>query len=148
MTPMQIYQALGINPSPATFDEYLAGWETVAKAAKALSALEMTMRKGLFATCFPHPKEGTNNYKLPDGRTLAGNYKITRNIDETQVQLARSEYDLVNDRPVLFDELIKTKVELVTASFRKLEANREGEAYKAASRMIVAKPGAPSLEVK
>lgn len=151
MTPLELQRALGIPEQPTTHAEYLAGWEKVREAAKALTVLEMTMRKALFAATFPHPKEGTNHFTLEDGRKLTATHKINRTIDSSQIALARSEYSLVNDRPVEFDDLLKVEYSLVTSAFRKIEpkpGDQPSPAFLAASRMIITKEGAPTLEVK
>lgn len=151
MTPLELQKALGVPENPTTHAEYLAGWEKVRDAAKALTALEMTMRKALFAATFPQPKEGANNFTLEDGRKLAATHKINRSIDASQIALARSQYELVNDRPVEFDDLLKVEYSLVTSAFRKIEpkpGDQPSPAYLAASRMIVTKEASPSLEVK
>lgn len=147
----EILQRLGIDPNPATHDAYLKAWQDLGAIAKTLTAHEMVMRKALFAATFTAPKEGVNTFTLASGTKLKATHKVTRTIDESQIALARSEYELVNDRPVAFDELLKTSYELVTSAFRKLEP-ADGEppspAFLAASRMIVTKAGAPTLEVK
>ncbi|MCK9513550.1 MAG: hypothetical protein M0R28_20310 [Pigmentiphaga sp.] len=151
MTPLQLMQALGINPAPTTHAEYLDSWLKIKDIAKSLSDTEMTMRKALFAATFPDPKEGANNFILPDGRKLAATHKINRSIDEALIQPTRAEYELLNDRPVAFDELLKVKHELVTSAFRKLQPAKDealGPAYAVISKMITAKPGAPTMEVK
>lgn len=151
MTPLQLFKALGINPEPKTHAEYLAAWEQLKNLAKVVSDTEMTMRKALFAATFPTPKEGANNYVLEDGRKLAATMKINRSIDASQVAIARADYELVNERPVHFDELLKTSYELVTSAYRKIEpkpGEAPSQAFIAASRMIISKPGSPSMEVK
>jgi hypothetical protein len=113
--------------------------------------MEMTMRKALFAATFPTPKEGSNTFVMADGRKLVATHKITRSIDEPMVAPCRAEYAVLNDRPVEFDDLLKVKHDLVTSSYRKLEpapGTAPSQAFITISRMIVAKPGAPSLEVK
>jgi hypothetical protein len=150
-TPLQVLQALGINPAASTHQEYLDNWLKLKDTAKALSEMEIAMRKALFTATFPAPKEGANTFLLPDGRKLVATHKINRTIDETLVALARSEYDLCNDRPVEFDALLKTKVELVTSAYRKIEpatGEAPSAAFLAAARMITEKPGTPSMEVK
>lgn len=150
MTPLEILNLIGVNPAASTHAEYLDNWLKLKDISKALTELEMSMRKALFAATFPTPKEGANTYVLPDGRKLKATHKITRNVDEAMIALARSEYELCNDRPVEFDLLLKTKYDLVTSSYRKLQpadGAAPSLAYLAASRMITEKPGSPTLEV-
>lgn len=151
MTPLELMQTLGVNPTPATHAEYLDSWLKIKDIAKSLSDTEMTMRKALFAATFPDPKEGANTFVLADGRKLSATHKINRSIDEALLQPTRAEYELLNDRPINFDELLKVKHELVTSAFRKLQPAKgeaPGPAYVVISKMITAKPGSPSMEVK
>lgn len=145
MNPNLILKALEIETQTTNFPDYVANWEKLKVISKYLTGLEMDMRKIIFAEAFKDPKEGANTTTLPSGIKLKGTHKITRNIDESQISLARSEYVLANSQPVDFDELLKTKYELVTASYRKLTEGTQ--AYNAASRMIVAKPGSPTLDL-
>lgn len=137
---------LGVSPAAATHAEYLENWSKVKDIAKALSDLEKKMRVALFQATFPNPEEGTNTFELQDGRKLKATHKINRSIDETQIALARSEFALLNEPPVVFDDLLKTKFELVTSAYRKLEPDTQP--FKIASRMITSKPGTPALELK
>lgn len=136
---------LGIDTSPATFEEYLANWQKTAAAIKELSTLEHAMRKAMVDVAFPTPKEGVNDRVLADGRKLKATVKITRGINEAMIPLARSEYALLNDAPVEFDTLLKVKYELSVSAFRKL-AGHSG-ALAAVSRMVTSKPAMPSVEV-
>lgn len=142
-----LMKALGINPSPASHTEYLDSWLKLKGIVKDLTQIETTMRKALFATTFPDPKEGANVFELPDGRKLVATYKINRTIDEKLVQATRAEYELLHDRPIPFDELLKVKHELVISAYRKL-GEASGAASNVISKMITAKPGAPSMEVR
>ena len=147
----ELLQRLGIDPAPTTHDGYLKAWQDIGAVSKLLTAHEMTMRKALFKATFPAPKEGANTFVLASGSKLKATHKVSRTIDESQIALARSEYELVNDRPVAFDELLKTSYELVTSAYRKIEpapGEAPSPAFLAASRMIVSKDGAPTLEVK
>lgn len=147
MNPLAICEKLGIKTSGHTdFLEYVKDWEQVAAAAKALKDYEMKMRKAIASTGFPAPAEGTNTLDLADGRTLVLTHKIDRKIDETQIALARSEYALINDRPVEFDDLLKVKHELVISAFRKVDL--ETPAGLTVSRMLIAKAGSPTLATR
>lgn len=151
MTRQELLKLLGVPESPDDMESYLDGWQTLVKAQALLRVEEMEQRKKLFAFFFPNPKEGTNTVVLPDGRKVKGSFKITRGIDDQQVSLARAEYQLVNNRPVEFDDLLRVKYDLSTTEFRKIQPKPGEEpsaAYLAASRMIIAKPGSPSLEIE
>lgn len=152
LTPQQLLQSLGIQTEGhRSHVEYLADWQKVQELAKALTGIELTMRKALFAATFPVPKEGSNTFNLSDGRKLVAQHKLTRGIDEALIAPTRAEYELVNDRPVPFDELLKTSYALVTSAYRKLEpapGSAPSQAYTVISRMVTTKPATPSLEVK
>lgn len=151
MTPLEVLGALGINPAASTHQEYLDNWLKLKDTAKALSEMEVAMRNALFRATFQNPKEGSNTFLLPDGRKLVATHKINRTIDQSLVALARSEYELCNDRPVEFDALIKTKVDLVVSEFRKVQptaGETPSAAFLAVARMVTEKPGTPTLEVK
>jgi Txe/YoeB family toxin of Txe-Axe toxin-antitoxin module len=151
MTPLQALELVGIDPTPATHLEYVDNWLKLSELAKALAAMEMVMRKALFASTFPEPTEGANNYPLPDGRKIAAQHKLNYSIDESQIALARAEYEVINDRPVLFDELLKVKHDLVTSAYRKLQpasGQAPSQAFVAVSRMVTIKPGSPTIEIR
>lgn len=145
MKPAEALAALGIRTATATFEDYVDEWMKLAEISKALVAKEMEMRRQI-AAVFLNPTEGTNTKELADGRKLKYTHKISRSIDESQISLARSEFELANERPVDFDDLLKVKHELVTSAFRKLEAGSAAE--KAVARMVTSKVSAPTLEVR
>lgn len=146
MTLQQILTALGIPEQPQTFEAYVAAWEQVADAAKRLKDLEMDMRKAIATSTFQNPKEGVNTHAMVDGRKLKLTHKYTRSVDEASIARARAEYELVNDRPVPFDNLLKVKYDLATTEYKKLELG--SAAYLAVSHMVTVKPAAPALELK
>jgi hypothetical protein len=150
MTPLQLMEAMGIKKPVATREEYVDQWVAVKDMVKALSEIEMDMRKTLFAATFTQPKEGANTFVLSDGRKLKAQHKINRSIDAAAVAPTREAYALLNDRPVEFDALLKVEYSLVTSAFRKVEpapGEEPSAAYMVISQMIVAKPGAPALEL-
>lgn len=150
MTPEQLLLAIGVAGEVKTREEYVDNWTKVKDLVKALTEIEMTMRKTLFAATFTAPKEGANTFVLSDGRKLKAQHKINRSIDAAAVAPTREAYALLNDRPVEFDELLKVEYSLVVSAFRKIEpaaGEQPSAAYMVASQMIVAKPGAPTLEL-
>lgn len=150
-TAAEIFSKLGLDPAPKDYLTYLAQWAKISAAAKLLSETEMAMRKSIVASTFPNAKEGVNTHALPDGRKVKATCKVSRSLDESQIGLVRSEYDLLNDRPVVFDELLKTKYDLVLSAYRKLEPKENEQpsaAFLTVSRMVTVKPSAPTLEIK
>lgn len=138
-----------------TFLEYVNEWdELCALRAKLESQLapvkakELQMRKGIAESVKQalgdQLVEGVNNFPLGDGRTLKLTYKVDRSIAIESIEDARQAYGQLNDRPVEFDSLLRIKYELSKREFDKL-----GAAGKAAiADMIIAKPAAPSLEIR
>lgn len=105
-------------------------------------AQEMEQRKILFAGAFPNPKEGTQRFKLADGRTIVGQYKIGRKIDEAALPITLQhmrELGIANT-----DVLVTYK-----PSLAKREWNTLGEDAKLTfSAAVIATPGSPSLEIE
>lgn len=131
-----------------TPDLYIEAWQETAAVAKQLTALEMLMRKALVTTAFPTQEQGEGTFRAEVGSyNLKAVLKKTRSIDETMLTIANEEFNKANDRPagMVFDDLIKTKFDLVTGQYRKLD--KDSSAFKAISRMIITKPGSPTLEV-
>ena len=134
------------------FTAYVDEWdlikakiEQLEKQLKPLKADEMTRRKAIAARIAEamHIKEGVNKYPLPDGRVLKYTHKIDRKIDEPAIAATREEYRKQNDTGgVTFDALLRVKYELSKRDFDKLPE----AAALVASRMIVSKDAAPSLE--
>lgn len=142
--------------SEQTFEDYVDAWDDLCgriselnKKLAPLKAAEMTKRKAIRdsvrAAMGSSWKEGTNHFTLRDGRVLKINNKIKREIEDGEVETCREAYELLNDRPVTFDELLRIKRELDKANFKKLDA--ESEAERVVSRMIVAKEEAPEVTI-
>lgn len=138
-----------------TFEEYVTAYDAVcAEVAaieaklKPLKAKELEMRKAIAAsldTALGEARvEGVNRFPMQDGRTLKYSYKVDRKIEESEIANAREKYSKQNDTPVTFDQLLRVKYELSKRDWDKLP----DAAKKAVSRMIVAKPATPSLEIE
>lgn len=145
LTATEILQRLDLLETATTFDQFVVQWSQIKSAAKILSDLEMKMRKAIAASAFPNPVEGTNNLTSPEGRQVKLVHKISRTVDESQIALARSEYILLNDRPVEFDDLLKVKYDLVTSAYKKLEPSTPP--FLTVARMLTVKAGAPTITV-
>lgn len=138
-----------------TFEEYVSQWDDLVgqiaalkKQLKPLTDGEMAMRKAIVKSVAEALgsdwKEGTNTFKLADGRVLKIGYKLTREVAAAELPAAREEYALLNDAPVAFDDLLRVKYELDLREFRKLE----GQAAKVFSRAITTKEAAPEVEIR
>lgn len=121
--------------------QMLAEWQDVCAELAAAKEREIELRRLLFAGAFPNPKEGTNTYKLPDGRAIKGGYTITRKLDEAVIQPA---VEALRDHGVAnWDRIVKWKPELAKA-----EWNTLSDAAKLLfSVALIATPGTPSLEI-
>ena len=56
------------NENPDPYMQMLAEHEDICLRLAALKEQELDLRLKLFSGAFPNPKEGTNTWKLPDGR--------------------------------------------------------------------------------
>lgn len=119
----------------------LAEWKDDATKLAYYKEQESEKRVMLFAGAFPNPKEGTQRFKLADGRTIVGKYTINRKIDEAALPAtlaAMREQGVANT-----DALVSYK-----PSLAKREWNTLGEEHKLIfSACVIATPGKPSLEV-
>lgn len=132
-----------------TFEEYVLDWdglvariEAAKKDLKVLTDSEMTIRKAIAESvnkAVGGLKEGVNTIPLGNGRKLKVTHTVKREIDQTMIPAVRETYNLLNDRPVVFDDLLRLKYELDKKSYDKLS----DEALKVVSRMVTAKPVAP-----
>jgi hypothetical protein len=139
---------------PQSFTEYVDDWNAVCgeiallkRQIKAIEAREKAMRAHI-ATAVEtalgeHFKEGTNNLPLPDGRVVKVVHKMNRKVDPASLDAAREAYRKVNDVPVLFDDLLRTKYEIAKAEMDKLE----GEAAKAFALAYTSTPAAATVEL-
>jgi len=122
-----------MTDQPMTFEEYVNQWdalvaqiEALKKQLKPLTDAEMPMRKAIFEAVQNSLvasgtwKEGVNNFPMPDGRKLKVTNALKRDIEESQITSARAMYDMQNDKPVLFDDLLRVKYELAKAEWNKL----------------------------
>lgn len=130
------------NEQQDPYLQMLDEWEDAAARLTVLKAKEMDLRLKLIAGAFPNPKEGTNKHKLPDGRELVGQVKVTRKIDEASLPVilaAMREKGVANT-----DRLVKYKPELAKSEWNTLS----DEMKLIFSPAVIAVPGAPSFEVK
>lgn len=139
----QLMTVLGLDKPATTFESYVDQWLKLADALDEIKTQELLMRKAIAASAFPAPKEGTNNFVMADGRKLKLQHKISRSLEEAMIPQVRAEYELLNHRPVVFDELLKVKYDLAIVEYRKLD----DAALVIVSKMVTSKAGAPGLEV-
>lgn len=115
-------------------------WYQVQEQLAALKVEEMALRKKLFATYFPTPREGTNNHELGDGAVLKGGHVINRDVDPASLQ-ANGPALLEAGIPVA--KLVQWKASLVMKEYRALT---EEQRLKFDIALTI-KPGSPTLEI-
>lgn len=131
----------GFNGTGDPYMDMLAEHTVAKEILTKVKDIEMDLRKKLFAGAFPNPKEGTNTWKLPDGRALKGKYEIRRTIDEAALPVslqALRDHGVANT-----DVLVRYKPELAKREWNTLS----DEAKLIFSPAIVATPGSPQFEV-
>jgi len=121
----------------------LADWlylrECIAGFKPTIDA-EMALRKEIFASAFPTPKEVTNAYPLAAGWTLKATYKLDRKV---KVELLASVREELAKIGVSVDPLLRYVPELETKNFKALSE----QAKIVFSEMLEVKPASPSMEL-
>ncbi len=122
--------------------QILAEWQDDKRKLAFYKEREKENRLTLFAGTFPNPKEGTQSFKLADGRTVKAQYKINRKVDEAALPatLARMrELGVANA-----DALVTYKPSLAKREWNTLSPENK----LVFSDAIIATPGTPTLEVE
>lgn len=127
-------------PANEVTQEDLNTWYKMQEQLKALKASEMLLRTKIFKAYFPAPKEGTNTVPLAQGWVLKGTYKIERKPDPALLAAFSAS---LREQGINPDALIKYEPSLITKAYRELTAEQE----QLFDRVLVVKPGAPSLEI-
>lgn len=126
--------------------ETLARWQELKQVIPQLVAEERALREGLFGGTFPKPKEGVNKFNLPDGRVLKASYPIQRDFVKdvfAEHELILPELDVGGLPFDLWASLVKAKFSLDLKGYRELENGQQS----AFDRLLVIKPGLPTLEI-
>lgn len=118
----------------------LSEWYKMAQDLRNLKAKESLLRKKIFGSAFPDPKEGTNNYDLPDGYVLKGQHVLNRDVDIGALDALKPKLREEGMNP---DNLIKYKPELKKAEYNKLTEEQKN----LFDQCLIIKPGSPSLEI-
>lgn len=115
----------------------------LAEAAKVKPIIEkeQALRKEVMSLFFPAPKEGANDFPLPQGWTLKGTHKLDRKIDEAALPAVKEQLREKGYNP---DPLIDLKPSLNTAVYRTLSDDNR----KIFDQALTIKPGSPTLELK
>lgn len=123
----------------------LLEWQDTAREARRLVALEMEMRKAIFAHAFPDPKEGVNNYDLGAGYKLKADHKVNRKILEEALPavIAKLKQEAID--PAILDQYLKIKYDLKVGPYKALPADSALKGY--LDMAVESKDGAPTLEI-
>lgn len=115
-------------------------WFYLQDELKKLKAKEMLLRSKIFKFYFPEPKEGTNNFTMPDGYVLKGKHTISRDVDIGALQALRQSFI---DAGINSDEIVKWSPGLKIKEYRELTA----EQARLFDQCLIVKPGSPALEI-
>lgn len=66
---------------PEEMQKALENWYKADAELKKLKVYESSLRKMIFKSAFPEPKEGVNDYELPDDYLLKGTNTLERSVD-------------------------------------------------------------------
>jgi hypothetical protein len=114
-------------------------WHAVKQAIRDLQKEEQTLRTGLFGGTFTAPREGVNNFTLPDGSILKGTYELNRNL----VKDFQQKLPALKLPQEIVDKLIVTKYSLSVKEYKALEP----EVRKKVDSILDIKPAMPKLEL-
>lgn len=145
----------------------LEEWYKLKELLDDTKTKEFALRKKIYAHYFVvrdehgveiQPKEGTNNFELPDGFVLKAQRVINRSVDQgslaalkqEKIELSEKEdlYEKEKERLALLlelplDDLVRYKPELETREYRKLS----DEARNVFDTALVIKDGTPQLDI-
>lgn len=127
-------------PQNQVTQEDLAAWYQMSQELRTLKAKESLLRKKIFGSAFPDPKEGTNNYDLADGYVLKGQHVLNRDVDIGALDALKPK---LREEGVNPDNLVKYKPELKKAEYNKLTQEQK----QLFDQCLIIKPGSPSLEI-
>lgn len=132
-----------IPPNQITPND-IAEWVRLKAQLDSVKASEMLMRKRIFGAFFPDPREGSNNFVLPDERKLTATHVIDRQIDPAALQVYGKKWqDEKNPLAAMGSTLIKWEPKLVIKPYRELtDENR-----KEFDNVLTIKPGSPQLKL-
>lgn len=140
-------------------------WQEAQALLENCKAKEMSLRLKIFKHYFPHPAEGTNDVRMPDGYVVKAQYKLTRDVDsaaldalkkltvaDVKEQLDKLQVDYSAVAPDMLltaylklpvDQLIKYDPALAIREYRKLTV----EQAVFFEQCLATKPGAPSIKI-
>lgn len=136
-----------IPDNPVTMEE-VAVWYRLKAEIEKLRKQETLLRPRIFKYFFPNPKEGVNNYEMPDNFIMKGTRRINRSVDIAVLTNFRlrgpnnepSVFERANINP---DNYFAYKPELKVGEYRKLTADE----LKIVDQCLVIKDGMPDLDI-
>lgn len=131
---------MSIIPANQVTQEELAEWYRLQAELKRVKTSEMLLRVMIFKGFFPDPREGTNNFTLPDGHVLKGGHVINREVDPGSYQALQPQFQQAG---ILFNDLVKWEPKLKIAQYRTLTEEQRN----LFDQCLIIKPGSPSLEI-
>lgn len=130
---------VNIPREPVTEAE-LAQWFTMKQQLTELKAAESALRMRIFRYYFPEPREGTNNFTLPDGYVLKATYPYERKVDTAVFKNMGEQFA---EAGIFADTIVRFVPELVKSEYNKLT---EYQAF-VFDQCLVLKPGSPQLTI-
>ena len=127
-------------PGPTVDTEKLTQWFNAKNKLAEVKALEMELRKELFADAFLDPTEGANNYDMGDGYTLRGQYKLDRQID---IGAFAALKETMREKAINPDKLVTFKPALSVKAYRVLDDDERAFF----EQCLIIKPGTVSLSI-
>lgn len=124
---------------PATQKD-IERWWVVAEEMAKLKEEEMKLRKKIFGTYFPTPKEGVNTLPMTNSFVMKGTYKIERKIVEEAYKTLLPDFQKAG---LPLEDLVKMRPDLSVGVYKKLDAKQQ----KLFDKALEIKPGAPTLEI-
>lgn len=145
----------------------LEEWYRLKEQLDDTKTKEFALRKKIYAHYFVardehgveiQPKEGTNNFELPDGFVLKAQRVINRSVDQGSLAALKQEKIELSEKEDLtheerarlelllalpLDDLVRYKPELETREYRKLS----DEARNVFDTALVIKDGTPQLDI-
>lgn len=115
-------------------------WFNLNQELTRLKNAEQLLRMKIFKGKFPNPREGTNNFLMPDGYVLKGKHNINRTVEEAAFKGSIEEL-AKNGIPT--DTIVKFKPELVTSVYRELTEEQRN----LFDTVLIIKDGMPGLEI-
>lgn len=129
----------GILENPVTQAD-LEEWYRLQAELKRIKTSEMLLRVKIFKAYFPEPREGTNNFTLPDGHVLKGGHVVNREVDPGSFTALQPQFTAAG---IMYNDLVKWAPTLKVAPYRTLTEEQRN----LFDQCLIVKPGSPSLEI-